>query len=228
MKRKGSSDLSPPATSPASGSVKRRPTNVAAPSRGELCKEEGNDIAQAQIRSACRSLLSKAFTSAGHAEHSHFGGEEAEAIVRQIEEALFERHGRNTSREYKAAGRSLGQNLKRNSDLRRRLMNYELEAKQLVYMEWQDLSTVEQRQQDEKLQEKLMRLATLNSASALATDEEPEYTCPECRSNTVEVLDAGRRDIGKCETWGSKSNDDRGRLITCLSCSHRWEVSGLA
>ena len=36
-----------------------------------------------------------------------------------------------------------------------------------------------------------------------------------------------RRDIGKCETWGAKGSDGRGRIVTCLSCSHRWEDLGL-
>lgn len=38
---------------------------------------------------------------------------------------------------------------------------------------------------------------------------------------------ACRRDIGKSETWGSKLGSDRDRLLTCLSCGHKWEVSGL-
>lgn len=42
------------------------------------------------------------------------------------------------------------------------------------------------------------------------------------------MLTPSRRDVGKCETWGSKSAEGRGRIVTCLSCSNRWEDSGLA
>jgi DNA-directed RNA polymerase subunit M/transcription elongation factor TFIIS len=52
-----------------------------------------------------------------------------------------------------------------------------------------------------------------------------EYTCRECGSNAVRVLDAGRRDIGKGETWGSNNHDHAGRFLTCVKCNHRWEES---
>ncbi len=63
---------------------------------------------------------------------------------------------------------------------------------------------------------------TLSGAGAvvLTTD----YACGRCGGRECDYLDSGRRDIGKCETWGSKDGQGSSRLVRCMGCGHRWEV----
>ncbi len=70
-----------------------------------------------------------------------------------IEEGLRRKHGSSTGKHYKAAARSLVLNIKRNVDLRRRLLiDRDLEPASLAGMEWSQLSTAEQRSKDGKVQ----------------------------------------------------------------------------
>eukprot|EP00983_Pelagomonas_calceolata_P013019 415963-Pelagomonas_calceolata.AAC.1 len=46
-----------------------------------------------------------------------------------------------------------------------------------------------------------------------------------CTAAEPQILpDAGRRDIGKSETWGAKDAEGKGRAVTCLTCGHKWEA----
>jgi len=186
-----------------------------------------DDVADTATRKACISMLKKAMqedqnNSGGATSSMSSRATDDEQVLRVaavIEAALYGKHGSSTSREYKSGGRSLAQNLRRNGSLRHRLLNDEISGNSLVDMDWQQLSTDEQRTKDEKVQERLMRLATLGEADGT----EGVYTCSKCGSDACRVLDAGRRDIGKSETWGSSNHDNSGRVVTCIKCGHRWE-----
>ncbi|GIL67688.1 hypothetical protein Vafri_21025 [Volvox africanus] len=109
----------------------------------------------------------------------------------------------------------------RNVELRQRVLKGAVSPKQLVSMDSRELATQQQREEYTRLQERETRRVTLAGHGSSATSE---YQCERCRGRSCDYLDSGRRDIGKCETWGSKDCQGASRLVICLGCGHRWEV----
>ncbi|PNH04156.1 putative transcription elongation factor S-II, partial [Tetrabaena socialis] len=149
------------------------------------------------------------------------GPEALQGLADEVERALFLRHHSVAGQEYKNAARTLVASLKRNGDLSRRVVSGEVRAPQLVAMAGHELATSAQQQEYARLQERETRRVTLNRDEQRVTTE---YTCGRCGGNTCDYMDTGRRDIGKCETWGSKGGQGSGRLVNCLSCGNKWDV----
>ncbi|GIM10187.1 hypothetical protein Vretimale_13942 [Volvox reticuliferus] len=128
--------------------------------------------------------------------------------------------------DYKTTARTLVASLKRNSELRRRVLIGAVSPTQLVSMDSRELATQQQREEYAQLQERETRRVTLagHGSTAAAAATPPEYRCERCGGRTCDYLDSSRRDIGKCETWGSKDGQGASRLVTCLGCGHRWDV----
>lgn len=114
-------------------------------------------------------------------------------------------------------------NLKRNTDLRARVAVRALSPGRLVRMEPRDLATLEQRQHDAQLQEDSTKRITLAGAGNVGTIT-TDYVCGRCGSRTCDYVDSGRRDMGKCETWGNKDGQGTSRCVHCISCGNKWEV----
>ncbi|GAX72611.1 hypothetical protein CEUSTIGMA_g67.t1 [Chlamydomonas eustigma] len=194
--------------------------------------EEKADSSEDSTRAACSSLLELALGIPNNSTQvKSLTGDVNENfscsvkdMASKIEGALFLYHKGTSNKGYKAAARVLVLNLKRNEELREKLLNGELQASEFISMDWKQLSTTQQRAKDEQTQEMLLRSVTLNDASTLQSEK---YTCPSCQSKACTVLDAGRRDVGKSETWGSKGDSERDRVVTCTLCGNRWEVSSL-
>ncbi|KAF5838712.1 hypothetical protein DUNSADRAFT_2337 [Dunaliella salina] len=145
-------------------------------------------------------------------------------IAEEIETELCKLHGAPTSREYKASIRNLLANLRRNEVLRANVCSRALTPFDLVRMAPKDLATEKHREVLQKTEDKMMSRSTMHSAvQGLATSD---FQCPleECKSRACSYVDAGRRDIGKSETWGAKDAEGKGRAVTCLTCGHRWEA----
>ncbi|KAG2490336.1 hypothetical protein HYH03_011285 [Edaphochlamys debaryana] len=184
----------------------------------------------AQLRSNCRRTLLGALSlpPAAPEEGSGPGSEGDEALqpaelAEAIEGELFRHHGSTAGQEYKAAARTLVASLKRNPDLRRRLLQGRLLPPALVALDPRALATSQQQEEYARLQEQGTRAVTLagRGSAGVVTSE---YCCGRCGGRQCDYLDSGRRDIGKCETWGSQDGAGTSRTVTCLGCGHKWEV----
>lgn len=72
----------------------------------------------------------------------------------------------------------------------------------------------------QKQETRRVTLAGDGSGSLISSD----YMCGRCGGRSCSYLDSGRRDSGKCETWGSKDGQGSSRIVTCQGCGQRWEV----
>ncbi|GIL67687.1 hypothetical protein Vafri_21025 [Volvox africanus] len=147
--------------------------------------------------------------------------EDTTSTAEAIERELYSHHQSIAGQEYRTAARTLVASLKRNVELRQRVLKGAVSPKQLVSMDSRELATQQQREEYTRLQERETRRVTLAGHGSSATSE---YQCERCRGRSCDYLDSGRRDIGKCETWGSKDCQGASRLVICLGCGHRWEV----
>ncbi|GFR52046.1 hypothetical protein Agub_g14565 [Astrephomene gubernaculifera] len=148
-------------------------------------------------------------------------------LAEAVEEALFRHHHSETGQDYKAAARTLVAGLKRNSELRGRVLCGDVPPRQLVALDPRHLATPQQQREYARLQEEETRRVTLAGANGSGSGggiASSDYRCERCGGRSCSYLDSGRRDIGKCETWGSKEGQGSSRLVTCLGCGHRWEV----
>uniref|UniRef100_A0A7S3VLX5 TFIIS central domain-containing protein n=1 Tax=Dunaliella tertiolecta TaxID=3047 RepID=A0A7S3VLX5_DUNTE len=147
-----------------------------------------------------------------------------EGLAEEVETELCKLHGCPSSREYKASIRNLLANLRRNEVLRANVCSRALSPYDLVRMAPKDLATEKHREVLQKTEDKMMSRCTMHSAAqGVATSD---FQCPleECKSRACSYVDAGRRDIGKSETWGAKDAEGKGRAVTCLTCGHKWEA----
>ena len=144
-----------------------------------------------------------------------------EMLAKDIESALYMNQSLSS---YAAAVRSLCANLQRNQEVREKVVSGAISPINLVAMGWKELSTTEQRKKDLKSEEKLLRQVTLNEEGVNSLTD---VKCANCGSTSCDVLDKGRRDVGKSETWGAKGDEGRGRVISCLQCGAKWEDNGL-
>ena len=143
-----------------------------------------------------------------------------------------------SSPEYRAKARTLAANLRRNPDLRQRMLTGEWTPKELV-----DLSATPdalatdalrnlRREMDERSTRK--RTRQMGLGDAIATDK---YRCRDClaagtarpANNCAYFNLQNHRDVRKNETWGSKdSQADDGRvLVRCLECKAEWNEATL-
>ncbi|GLC44561.1 hypothetical protein PLESTB_000059700 [Pleodorina starrii] len=188
----------------------------------------GQEAALQSLRSNCVRTLLSALQTLNSEEGKPPAGDEAypadaPGVAEAVERELFVHHQSVAGQEYKAAARTLVASLKRNADLRQQVLSGEVRPSQLVAMDARELATRQQREEYARLQELETRRVTLagRGSGALSTNE---YRCGRCGGSMCDYLDSGRRDIGKCETWGSKDGQGSSRLVTCLGCGHRWEV----
>ncbi|KXZ48054.1 hypothetical protein GPECTOR_30g149 [Gonium pectorale] len=143
-------------------------------------------------------------------------------LAEAIESELSRRHRMAAGQEYKAAAMTLVAGLKRNSELRHRVLVGRLLPGELVALDPRELATAAQREEYARLQAAETRRVTLvGDGAATATND---YRCGRCGGSSCDYMDSGRRDIGKCETWGSKDGQGVSRLVTCRGCGNRWEV----
>ncbi|MEW5304212.1 MAG: hypothetical protein WDW36_006838 [Sanguina aurantia] len=115
--------------------------------------------------------------------------------------------------------------VQRNGELRVKILGGEVLPAQLVSMTPAQLATAEQQEQYAKMHVDSLRRVTLDASDSAGLAN--GIACKECGSMACDVLQSGRRDIGKSETWGAKDREGRGRTVHCLSCGHRWEVDEL-
>ena len=142
-----------------------------------------------------------------------------------------------SSPEYRACSRTLAANLRRNPDLRQRMLTGEWTPKQLVDLSaTPDALATEQlrnlrREMDERATRK--RTREMGLGDAIATDK---YRCRDClatgstnANNCAYFNLQNHRDVRKNETWGSKdSQADDGRvLVRCLECKAEWNEATL-
>ncbi|KAG2422822.1 hypothetical protein HXX76_015765 [Chlamydomonas incerta] len=125
--------------------------------------------------------------------------------------------------DYKGAARLLVASLKRNADLRGRVLSGAVRPAALVSMDSRQLATTQQQEEFAQLEDKAMQRVTVLGSGASGTLT-TEYACKKCGGNSCNYLESGRRDIGKSETWGSKEGATTSRVVTCLGCGNRWEV----
>mmetsp|Transcript_43033 Transcript_43033/g.108904 ORF Transcript_43033/g.108904 Transcript_43033/m.108904 type:complete len:212 (-) Transcript_43033:320-955(-) len=173
-----------------------------------------------QVRRRCGELLQQAVNASRKCAKRGDDDVSLHASVgADIEKELFEMHT-GVTRDYKAAVRQLVYNLKANQNLRSRVISDDVSPSALCQMNSFDLATADRQKELETLQDKTTKQATLVDSSGIKTTA---YVCPQCSCTdaSYRVL-AGRRDIGKSETWGSADNSNPGMLLTCEQCSHRW------
>ena len=139
-----------------------------------------------------------------------------------------------SSPEYRAKARTLAANLRRNEDLRKRVLSGAMTPKQLVDADSDALATDAlrdlRREMDERSTRKRTRLVGLGDA--IQTDK---YRCRECLAAGLSGANCAyfnlqnHRDVRKNETWGSKdSQADDGRvLVRCLECKAEWNEATL-
>ena len=135
---------------------------------------------------------------------------------------------------YRAKARTLAANLRRNEDLRKRVLSGAMTPKQLVDADSDALATDAlrdlRREMDERSTRKRTRLVGLGDA--IQTDK---YRCRECLAAGLSGANCAyfnlqnHRDVRKNETWGSKdSQADDGRvLVRCLECKAEWNEATL-
>lgn len=151
------------------------------------------------------------------------GDNAASGLADQVEEQLYLLHKQEAGEAYKGAARVLVANLKRNGDLRARVLSGAVAPERFVRLDAAELATQEQRERNAHILEENTKRVCLAGAGAggiLTT----EYKCPRCESNTCDYVDSGRRDMGKCETWGNKDGQGTNRCVHCLSCGNKWDV----
>ncbi|GLI68464.1 hypothetical protein VaNZ11_012890 [Volvox africanus] len=185
------------------------------------------ETAQQALRLNCTKTIKLALSTLPYPDKMQpVGAEEDEpgdttSTAEAIERELYLHYESIAGQDYKAAARILVASLKRNAELRRRVLTGAVSPKQLVSMDSRELATQQQREEYTRLQERETRRVTLAGHGSSATSE---YQCERCGGRSCDYLDSGRRDIGKCETWGSKDGQGASRLVTCLGCGNRWEV----
>ncbi|EFJ46065.1 hypothetical protein VOLCADRAFT_93587 [Volvox carteri f. nagariensis] len=214
----------------------KKPSKTAASARPAR-----QEAAQQELRSSCvRTLFSALSTPSPDGgqqqpsvDEADLGDAAVEPLAQAIERELFFRHHHQrqqqqqqsvTDQEYKAAARTLVASLKRNADLRRRVLSGQVRPDELVGMGVRQLATPQQQEEYARLQERETRRVTLAGHGSAASISTSDYVCGRCGGRSCDYLDSGRRDIGKCETWGSKDGPGSSRLVTCLGCGHRWET----
>jgi transcription elongation factor S-II len=142
-----------------------------------------------------------------------------------------------SSPEYRAKARTLAANLRRNEDLRQRMLTGEWTPKQLVDASATPdaLATDALRNLRREMDERSTRKRTrqMGLGDAIATDK---YRCRDClatgttnANNCAYFNLQNHRDVRKNETWGSKdSQADDGRvLVRCLECKAEWNEATL-
>jgi transcription elongation factor S-II len=143
-----------------------------------------------------------------------------------------------SSPEYRACSRTLAANLRRNPDLRQRMLTGEWTPKQLVEKSATPdaLATDALRNLRREMDERSTRKRTrqMGLGDAIATDK---YRCRDClaagtarpANNCAYFNLQNHRDVRKNETWGSKdSQADDGRvLVRCLECKAEWNEATL-
>ncbi|GIL90016.1 hypothetical protein Vretimale_18140 [Volvox reticuliferus] len=197
-----------------------------------MLDKERQEAAQQALRLNCTKTIQLALSTPPPPDKLQPPGVEedetgdAASKAEAIERELYMHHKSIAGQDYKTTARTLVASLKRNSELRRRVLMGAVSPTQLVSMDIRELATQQQREEYARLQERETRRVTLagHGSTAAAAATPPEYRCERCGGRTCDYLDSGRRDIGKCETWGSKDGQGASRLVTCLGCGHRWEV----
>jgi transcription elongation factor S-II len=162
-------------------------------------------------------------------------------LGRAIEDAAWRAFGETVGEDgklvlglYRAKARTLAANLRRNAELRKRVLSGAWTPKQLVMADPDALATDAlrdlRREMDERSTRKRTRLVGLGDA--IQTDK---YRCRDCHAAGSSAANCAyfnlqnHRDVRKNETWGSKdSQADDGRvLVRCLECKAEWNEATL-
>jgi len=138
---------------------------------------------------------------------------------------------------YRAKARTLAANLRRNEDLRQRVLTGQMSPKQLVDASATPdaLASDALRNLRREMEQRSTRKRTrhVGLGDAIATDK---YRCRDClaagssaANNCAYFNLQNHRDVRKNETWGSKdSQADDGRvLVRCLECKAEWNEATL-
>ncbi|KAG2447459.1 hypothetical protein HYH02_007782 [Chlamydomonas schloesseri] len=198
---------------------------------------ERQEAATAQLRTNCTRTIKVALCSEQHRKPGTDAagdkgppgkaeGDTADQeglLAQDIEAALFQHHAVKAGPDYKAAARLLVASLKRNADLRGRVLSGAVAPAALVAMDARQLATAQQQEHFAQLEDKALQRVTVVGGSASGTLT-TDFACKKCGGTSCNYLETGRRDIGKSETWGSKEGATTNRVVTCLGCGNRWEV----
>ena len=147
--------------------------------------------------------------------------EECCSLARRIEVCLHDI--RPNDREYRPKLRQLLYNLKKNGDLCERLRRGELSPAQLCELPGEQLANADiQQQNTEIFRRALHRCTREDSSEAFPTSD---FRCPDCAKNECLIkYQSVRRDVGKCETWGSKDERAAVAELSCVGCGHKWKT----
>mmetsp|Transcript_8217 Transcript_8217/g.23598 ORF Transcript_8217/g.23598 Transcript_8217/m.23598 type:complete len:202 (+) Transcript_8217:146-751(+) len=169
-----------------------------------------------EVRKKCCSLLEQALAAGTEADWQGIP-----QVASGIEQELFDLNCSRVCREYKAAVRKLAFNLKENSELRGSVAGRTITVGELCRMQSFELATSKRQTETTALQARTLERSTLAEDKGIHTTA---YRCPECGKNDTQYqVMAGRRDIGKSETWGSAESPAPGIQIHCMNCSHTWK-----
>ena len=137
---------------------------------------------------------------------------------RDIESALFALHGDAKSPGYRSRARVLAANLRRNPDLRRRVVDGDITPKRLCALTPDELATDELERRRAAAEERATRKRTRGAMDGAVTTD--KYQCAECGGKDCAYVNvSGRRDVGKGETWGSSDAADETKvLVACRAC----------
>lgn len=146
---------------------------------------------------------------------------------RDIESALFALHGDAKSPEYRSRARVLAANLRRNPDLRRRVVDGDITPKRLCALTPDELATDQLRERRAAAEERATRKRTRGAMDGAVTTD--KYHCAECGEKDCAYVNvSGRRDVGKGETWGSSDAADETKvLVVCRACRFEWTQTTL-
>jgi transcription elongation factor S-II len=181
--------------------------------------------AEAMISSALAGAMSKVGSTeaTGQRKKRSDGSKHGRELAHAIERALFIRHG-EANQEYRAWCRAFIFNLRdpRNITFSSSVVDGSLSASQLVGLEPHEMASASQKEERRRVQRRLAKSAIEMQAAGQGHDS-TAYICRECHANETRVrIVGGRRDVGKCETWGSKDRPAAVYEVTCMKCRHRW------
>mmetsp|Transcript_17459 Transcript_17459/g.27898 ORF Transcript_17459/g.27898 Transcript_17459/m.27898 type:complete len:316 (-) Transcript_17459:91-1038(-) len=121
-----------------------------------------------------------------------------------------------TSSDYVAKSREFVQTLRHEASKRNAIKNGKIQAEKALQFVF-SLSKDRQREIDHVKEQKKIKVRKMSNKK----EAQLGVLCKECGSETIfKTILYQKRDIGKCETWGNKSDVSQRYILNCSTCGY--------
>jgi len=212
-------DLAAKAGVPATATPKAAPAPVVkteAPASGSFEVPDLGETARNQARKKLCDLLGE---GAAPGDAAHWAA--AEAVERAMHVRWPNLAAPDHKKDYIAKLRQLSFNLKKNADLRGRVLRGDVAAKALLEMDADQLATAEVQEERRRMAEyqhdarsldwQKKNQARIDAAAGIDTSK-TMYPCPKCKSTRVSNYEKQTRSADEPMT----------QFFECIDCGHRW------